>query len=107
MSTIRFPGLSIKVGERTLLVPPLSFNQLEAHKEELAALDDVERNPSEALKSGAFRRMLVLVHAAVSRNYPEMSLEEVGDLVDLANFKEFIQAVTGASVGEATGQASD
>lgn len=107
MSTTRFPGLSIKVGERTLLVPPLSFNQLEAHKEDLEAIDEVEKNPADALKNGAFRRMLVLMHAAVSRNYPEMSLEDVGDLVDLANFKQFVQAVTGASVGEATGQASD
>lgn len=106
MSTTRFPGHSIKVGERNLLVPPLSLNQLEAHKDELAALDAVEQNPAEAFKSGAFQKMLVLMHAAISRNYPEMSLEAVGDLVDLANFKQFLSAVTGASVGEATGQAS-
>jgi hypothetical protein len=107
VSTTRFPGLSIKVGERTLLVPPLSLNQLEIYKNELDAIDELEKNPGEAIKSGGFGKVLKIMHAAISRNYPEMSLEEAGNLVDLGNFKQFLAAVTGASVGEATGQASD
>ncbi len=39
-----------------------------------------------------------VIHSALSRNYPELTIEDVEELVDLGNFSEVFQAVMGVSM---------
>lgn len=106
MSTKRHPGIVIKVGERELVVPPLTLGQIEANAEKLAAIDQIETSPQKALATGAMGKVLDLIVLAVQRNYPDMKREEIGELVDMHNLRQFLPAILGASEGEAKGLAS-
>ncbi len=106
MSSHRYPGVSIKVGDRDLLVPPLTLGQIEANADKLASIDQIEASPQKALSSGAMGKVLDLVVIAVQRNYPDMKREEIGELVDMHNLRQFLPAILGASEGEAKGLAS-
>jgi len=102
----RTPGTAIKVGDRTLTVPALTLRQFEAMAPKLEALEKIGEDPFGALRDGAMGQALDIIHAAVERNHPEITREEMGDLVDMRNLQEFILAATGASAvstGEAPG----
>lgn len=106
MSTKRIPGTMVA----GLLVPALSLEQFEQFAEKLSAFEKIGDDPIAAVKGGVLNDTVVIVHAAVARNYPEKSVEDVKALIDLRNLPEFIAAVTGTSVvskGEEASPESD
>lgn len=84
-------GIPFPFGEKTLIVPPLSLGALEAMEEQIAKLTANEKDPAQVTAA------LDIVTAALKRNYPEMTRAEVGDLVDVANMRDVIEAVMDAS----------
>ena len=89
----KFKGVEIELGGQTYTVPPLSLGQLERHEDTIASLSHVEGDKMFA----SFYRALPFIHDAFSRNYPEMTREQLADLIDLANFNDVLQAVMNAS----------
>lgn len=83
-----YAGNKIQFGERELIVPPLSIAQLREHREGL-----------EKLQAGANTNNMQLcapiIGAALSRNYPTITIEEVEALVDLGNVGPVMAAVCG------------
>lgn len=93
----RTPGTAIVVGNRTLTVPALTLRQFEAMAPKLKALEQMGDDPIAAVQNGALSDALDIIHEAVSRNHPEITRDQLGDLVDLRNLSAFTMAATGAS----------
>ncbi len=84
-------GIPFELGDRTLVVPPLSLGTLEAMEEQLGAFR------GDASDAKQISTALDCVTAALKRNYPDITREQVADMVDLANMSEVMQAVMDAS----------
>ena len=72
-------GIEIGMGGLKLIVPPLNAKQLRQFKPELAVLEDKTNT------EGHLDALLTLTHASMKRNYPEITAEEVEELVDRGN----------------------
>jgi hypothetical protein len=83
-------GIKILMAGQEYEVPPLSFNQIKRYWNEIQEYEK---------KTGIENMELTVkvAHAALTRNYPELTLEQVGDLVDLNNMSLVMEAVLGAS----------
>lgn len=85
----KFDGTKVTIGGEEYIVPPLSFKQLKALKEDIVAMKDRTADNNE--------RMIRVIHAALSRNYPELTIDQVEEMIDLGNIMEITQAVMGGS----------
>lgn len=78
---IAVPGMWTDFGGgREYLLPPLSLGALELMQKDLAELPTLS-----AIEPRAIATMIDATHAALRRNYPEISRQQVGELVDVAN----------------------
>jgi 1-deoxy-D-xylulose 5-phosphate reductoisomerase len=95
-------GVPISLGGNQYTVPALSLGQV---KRLMPDIDSVTANgtPQDQVVSSAIK----ITTAALSRNYPEITAEQVEEMLDLSNFKTVLDAVMGISglvpSGEATG----
>lgn len=94
-----FEGEPLKIGSTIYIVPPLSFKQLREFEaeitgieSELAAAIAARRNPLPI-----FQRQVPIILAALNRNYPKLTLEELSDKLDLRQSRKVYQAVMGIS----------
>ena len=70
-----------------LVIPPLSLGALEIVQEDLSAFDGT-------MSSKSVGAVVLAVHLALQRNYPDMTAEKVkSELLDLSNMSEVMQAV--------------
>jgi hypothetical protein len=90
-------GASIELGGTTYTVPPLNFRQLRDLEQDLLALGSVTAPGNLSISAVDVGRIVKVVHAALSRNYPDITIEEVEELVDLGNAKSLMAAVAGVS----------
>jgi hypothetical protein len=95
------PGVKINLGGDEYIVPPLNFRQLEKHSKLLDELPEV-------LATGEVKRqwqiILTLALAALSRNYPELTLEKLKDIIDLGNLGPLTEAVMGQAGFKESGE---
>lgn len=86
-------GVKIKMGGKEYEVPALSFGQLRRLMPKIASLSaigaDIQPEQMDAITE--------IVHAALSRNYPDITREAVEDMIDLRNAGAVISAVMGQS----------
>jgi hypothetical protein len=87
-------GAWITFGSEAYRVPPLGLGAIKQMQERVANL---AVTPGAAPSSDQFDTILEVVHAALMRNYPDMKLEEVADMVDLQNYQEVLGAVLNIS----------
>lgn len=87
----RFPGVPIDLAGAVYVVPPLSIRALGEMREKFSAMVNAG-GEADLSRAGD---LLDLALAAVRRNYPEMTLDELGEAVDMGNFTQLIQAVLG------------
>lgn len=83
----KIPGISFDFGAETLLIPPLALGDLELLQERLGRLQ------AGALDPASVATVLDATHAALRRNYPDITRERVAQLVDLANMGDVIANV--------------
>lgn len=91
-------GVRINLGGRDFVAPPLNFKalrQLTPKLAILASMGDVPTNDQTDV-------VLDVVLAALTRNYPDLTREELEDLLDLANLAKALEAIMGASGLERT-----
>jgi hypothetical protein len=103
-------GIPIEMGGRDWVVPPLTLGQLVAlydKIQEIAQLTAPDLSPAQVAN------FVEIVHAALARNYPEVTRELLRDeLLDLGNARAVMVAIlTGsglrpAAPGEATAVAA-
>jgi hypothetical protein len=74
------PGVEYDFGGgRVYMLPPLSLGALEVLQEKLSALPTLD-----SMDPVAIRTMTDATHMALRRNYPDITREEVGELVDIS-----------------------
>ncbi|WP_155835256.1 hypothetical protein [Herbaspirillum sp. RV1423] len=86
-------GIEVKMAGKTWVIPALSFKRLKQLRPKIAALAALNTLPEEEVIDD----VCVIVHAAIIRNYPEVTLDEVQEMVDMSNMQRVIKAVMGQS----------
>lgn len=79
-------GKEIELGGKTYIVPPLNLAMVEHFQDQLI-------NYTGGIDPQSVRLVAEVTHAALKRNYPELTLEEVKDVLDLGNMVEVFSAV--------------
>lgn len=88
--TTKYKGIKITLGDEVLVVPPLNFRslqELQARLVEFKAGVDPE----------SVNVVVDAAHHALKRNYPDMTRENVIDLLDLENMLQVMEAVMDVS----------
>lgn len=78
-------------------VPPLNFRQLEQYTDVLIEFSDIT-DPLVALKS--LSKIVPVVHAAMKRVYPDITIDEVKDFITMENFRSVFEAVMGVAASD-------
>jgi hypothetical protein len=90
MSVVKYKGVSFSFGDKTLVIPPLNLRALEQMQEKIAGFT----GQVNAEQVGIVADVTL---AALQRNYPEMTRDEVADIIDLGNMMDVMNAVMGVS----------
>lgn len=91
-----FPGFEIEINGKKHTVPALSVKQLrEGGLELMKKTDEMARATDNGYDTMEIRSQLI--HMALLRNYPEMTLELVQETLDLSNTVKIWLAVLGVS----------
>jgi hypothetical protein len=80
------PGIEFDFGSRKLILPPLSLGSLELLQKRLEGL-------AGGLTVESVATAIDATHAALKRNYPAITREEVADLIGLENMNDVIVAL--------------
>ena len=83
------PGVTIAMGGRDWLVPPLTLGQLRRLMPKVRQLSEIGGSMGDAQISV----LVEIVAAALQRNYPEATAEMVENLLDLGNASAVLNAV--------------
>jgi hypothetical protein len=107
-NTEKFNGVAIRMGGKDWIVPALSIGQVRRLMPEISKVTTSDSGA--VLPDDVAQSALNIIHAALSRNYPDVTKEMLEDLIDLGNFRKIIEAIMGVSgliaSGEVTGEAS-
>jgi hypothetical protein len=83
------PGVTISMGGRDWLVPPLTLGQLRRLMPKVRQLTEIGASMGEM----QITVLVEIVVAAMQRNYPEATAEVVENLLDLGNASAVLNAV--------------
>lgn len=87
-------GKTINLGGTEYVVPPLNLGQIRRLQKDIEKINQLD---ARSLDDNAVDTMIKIIHAGLSRNYPEMTKKQLEDLIDLGNMREVTQAVLGVS----------
>ncbi len=87
LNVVKVKGLTVSLGGTEYVVPPLSLGALEQFQDSLANFtgDITDKKQIGTIADCA--------HAALRRNYPALTREEVADMIGLENMMEVMEAV--------------
>lgn len=88
-------GTEIELGGEIRIVPALNFRQIQELAPELAAINKTQGEEQSSAPPLAIG--LKVITAAMSRNYPDVTEDEVSDWVDLGNVHQLMAAIMGNS----------
>lgn len=80
------PGIDVTLGGTKFLVPPLSLGSLEVFQKRLSEFTG-------NLDAASVSTVLDVTLAALKRNYPEMTREQLGELMDVSDMAGVMLAV--------------
>lgn len=107
-------GVEIEAGGYIWTMPPLNMRQVREYQDALKvtapdiAADATKEQALEAMKTAermSFDAGLNAIHAALSRNYPGLTLDDVLDIADASNFQAMLAAMNGVSGLVTSGEA--
>lgn len=84
-------GVTKKIGDTDYVIPPLNLRAMRELLPQLKGMGATEAAPEDLAV------IAKVVHAALVRNYPDMTVERVEDMLDITNVQEVMTAVLGAS----------
>ncbi|HET8552701.1 MAG TPA: hypothetical protein VFM97_09540 [Gammaproteobacteria bacterium] len=85
-------GRTIELGGEERIIPPLNLKALRTLKPEIDRLS-TGNIAANGLGDEDIDAIVKIVHAAIARNYPDITAEQVEDWIDLGNSAEVIGAV--------------
>ena len=83
------PGVTVTMGGQDWVVPPLTLGQLRRLMPKVRELTEIGASMGEAQISV----LVDIVTAALQRNYPEMTTDQVENLLDLGNASAVLNGV--------------
>ncbi len=89
--TVKIKGMPVDLAGTVYVIPPLSLGALEAMQDGLSSVNTA------ALDRESTRTILDAAHAALKRNYPDLSREDVGNMIDVGNMGEVFEAIMDVS----------
>lgn len=90
MSTPKFKGIPVELAGVVYIVPALALGSLETFQDRMAGFKG-------GLDKESVAFTLDITHAALKRNYPEITRAEVADAVGVDNMQEVLDAVLDVS----------
>jgi hypothetical protein len=91
MEDIKFEGISMKMGGQEYIVPPLSIKGFRETKGQIEALKDV----ASGMTDEQIDNVVKIIHCALCRNYPDLTLDQTEEMVDLGNMGSLVNAIMG------------
>lgn len=88
-------GVPLSLGGKIYIVAALSLGQIRKHETDLELINQFDKK--EPFGEKRLQAITRVVHAALSRNYPDVKLEQVDDLLDLNNMKHVVDSILGLS----------
>ena len=86
-------GVPVDLAGTIYIVPALNLRQVQAYEKDLDNLNSVDGRPN----ASQLDSMVSVMHAALSRNYPDFTKEQVAEFVDLQNMQQLIMVIMGVS----------
>ena len=83
------PGVEVAIGGETWLIPPLTLGQLRRLMPKVRQLTEVDASMGEP----QIAVLVEIVASALQRNYPNVTFEQVENLLDLGNAGVVLNAV--------------
>lgn len=83
---VKHQGTPVSMGGKNWIVPPLNLRALRELRPKLAIMGDVTNEESVSA-------LIEVVRTALARNYPEITTEQVEDMIDLGNIAEITSAI--------------
>lgn len=90
-AVVKVKGIAVRLGGESYVIPPLSLGALEQLQGRVAAFQGDIRDKEQVAT------VIDAAHAALKRNYPEITREEIADLIDVGNMAEVFEAVMDVS----------
>lgn len=97
------PGVKMNIGGREFEVPPLNIRLLRVHQATLDELTNPEKVKTLGVNGYALKAVTV-VTAALQRNYPQLTAEEVEELLPVAEVPSVVRALFKVSGFEGDGK---
>lgn len=96
---MKYQGKSVKIGDKDYVLPSLSVKQAKALWPQILDLDKIGGSVEEvkAAMPQKFDDMLKIIHAAMSRNYPDVTIEQLEEDVSIHQVKQLLLIVSGQS----------
>ena len=82
-------GVWVQMGMEEYRIPPLGFGAIQELQERLGSLRGMTDMPTE----DQMKTVAEIVQMAMKRNYPDITVEDVFDKLDLGNFRPVFEAV--------------
>lgn len=86
-------GVKVSMGGREFTLPPLTLGSLKRIGNKISTLTNIDSIPNEEQTDAICQ----IVLASVNRNYPEITQDELLEMIDLGNLKDIFEAVLGVS----------
>lgn len=91
-------GVTVNMNGQEWVIPPLTLKHLKALSSDLDRVSGFGNNPvPSGMSSEVIESIMAIVYAALSRNYPDLKLEALGEMLDLGNMARVMNAVMGVS----------
>lgn len=87
---VEFPGVEVKLGKDFYVIPPLNLLSIERFEDRFANMSSLSLVKQISL-------MVDIIHCAALRNYPELSREKMGELLDINNVGQIFNVVMASS----------
>lgn len=91
MTIVKHKGIPVVLGNETYIVPPLALGALEQLQSRVANFNGDIRDAEQVAT------VIDAAHSALRRNYPEITRDELCELLDVANMTEVFEAVMDVS----------
>lgn len=91
MAIVKVKGIEVELGGEILVVPPLPLGALEQLQDRLSVFKGDIRDKDQVAT------VIDAAHSALKRNYPDLTREDVANLIDVGNMADVFEAVMDVS----------
>jgi hypothetical protein len=87
----RFEGVAKTIGGVEYIIPPISLRTFKQLQDVLELFEDG------VVDAKTIDTAVTVIHAALNRNYPDITIDDVAEIVDIGNMFEIFEVVMDVS----------